>query len=160
MSIPDMPLTVVFTTRGKVPGDVYVLDEKIRRILVEPVERFLRFGPMRRSPEAMRAYDRQFPVSRVRLRIDSRFQRAMAQMALDLCEPWRIRRRGDREREWNEWNKRRAGHLKASSEQLQRYACWTGDSKRDAASHQYRRPAERGKLPGLVAAMQSRSCAA
>jgi hypothetical protein len=68
---------------------------------------------------------------RARRRIDERFQRVLAQTALDLCEPWRIRRGGDHEDEWKEWEQRRAIHAKEATALLERYSRWASNTSKN-----------------------------
>jgi hypothetical protein len=104
-------------------------------LLVEPVEQFLRFRPIRRSLDAMQKYDREIGgASPARAGIDSRFQCLLTQTAVDLCEPWRIRRRGGHEDEMHDWHKQCASHAKVSSTLLEEYARWARDTKEDAGA--------------------------
>ena len=61
---------------------------------------------------------------RARGRIDVRFQRLLAQAALDLCEPWRIRCGSDKEEERQKWQERRGVHAKEAKALLDKYAAW------------------------------------
>jgi hypothetical protein len=94
------------------------------------LEQFFRILPIRRSLEAMQECDQAVPVRalRARSKIDSRFQRVLAQTALDLCEPWRIRRGGDNEDEWRGWEQRRSARAKEATALLEQYARWTVDA--------------------------------
>ena len=111
-------------------------------LLLQPLEHFLRILPIRRSLEAMQECDQDVPAGalRARTRIDSRFQRVLAQTALDLCEPWRIRRGGDNEDEWRDWEQRRATRAKEVPALLEQYARWADNAGKSA-----RRPGARPK---------------
>lgn len=107
-------------------------------LLLKPVEQFLRARPIRRALEATQECDRAIPVRalRARIRIDQRFHRLLAQTALDLCEPWRIRRSGNPEDEWRDWRQRRDMHAKEAAAILEQYARWARDTPKQDDSNQ------------------------
>ena len=106
-----------------------------RALIVEPVEQFLRLRPIRRSLEAMQECDQETDrkALRSRVRIDARFERLLAETALDLCEPWRIRRSGEHADEWKDWDERRAAHAKQAADLLGRYEKWVSGSTKPGA---------------------------
>jgi AAA ATPase domain len=95
-------------------------------LLIGPVEEFARVRPIRRSLEAMQEFDREASGAAVRLRArtDLRFQALMAEAALDLCEPWRIRRSGGTQEEWQLWGRRIGKREKRGQELLAAYQKW------------------------------------
>jgi len=97
-----------------------------RLLLTEPVEQFARLRPIRRSLEAMQECDREASPTAVRSRapIDERFQSLLAHAALDLCEPWRIRRSGGTEKEWLVWEKRADKRNRSAQGLLGAYRKW------------------------------------
>jgi hypothetical protein len=110
-------------------------EAETRLLLVEPLDQFLRVEPIRKSLEAIQRYDHAFGASaRGRSGADSRFQRVLAQTAIDLCEPWRIRLRGDYEDEWQAWRRRCASHAKEASALLEKYARWARETNEEATS--------------------------
>lgn len=100
--------------------------ETTRILLTEPVRKFMRLQPIRRTLEAMRACDQETAAAAVhaRIRTDAHFQRLLALTALDLCEPWRIWRGTNHPAEWRAWQRRRERHDKQASVLLNRYARW------------------------------------
>ncbi len=96
-------------------------------LLVQPVDAYLRLRPLRRSLEAMQEFDQEAGASVVksRARLDSRFQTLLSKAALDLCEPWRIRRGGGHEDEWKNWEERRAKRAKQAAALLEQYGKWS-----------------------------------
>lgn len=101
-------------------------ERESRLLLMEPAEQFARLRPIRRSLEAMQEFDRDATGSAVRARasVDERFQFLLAEAALDLCEPWRIRRSGGTEAEWLDWEKRVAKRGKRADGLLAAYRKW------------------------------------
>jgi hypothetical protein len=63
-------------------------EESTRRLLIDPVQKFLLLQPIRRALEAMRACDQETAPSGARARIHVRFLSLLILTALDLCEPW------------------------------------------------------------------------
>ena len=100
--------------------------ETTRVLLTEPVKRFMRLQPIRRTLGAMRACDQEISAAAVqaRIRTDADFQRLLALTALDLCEPWRIWRGANHPAEWLAWQRRRERRGKQASALLNRYAQW------------------------------------
>ena len=96
-------------------------------LLVQPVDAFLRLRPLRRSLEAMQEFDQEAGASVVksRAKLDARFQTLLSKAALDLCEPWRIRRGGGHEDEWKNWEERRAKRAKQAATLLEQYGKWS-----------------------------------
>jgi hypothetical protein len=111
---------------GTLAGVRQHYESDTRVLLVEPVEAYLRLRPLRRSLEAMQEVDQEAPASSVkaRARIDTRFQALLSKAALDLCEPWRIRRAGGHEDEWKAWEERRANRAKQAAALLAQYDKW------------------------------------
>jgi hypothetical protein len=101
-----------------------------RELLLKPVEQFLLLRPIRQSLETMQECDREIAgrAARARSGIDKRFQRLLVQTALDLCEPWRIRRSGNCQDDWHDWDRRRVTHLKEGSVLMEQYARWAADA--------------------------------
>ncbi len=95
-------------------------------LLTDPLESFLHLRPIRRSLDAMQEFDLEANSFAVRKRapIDKRFQLLLATSALDLCEPWRIRRGGGHADEWAHWEQRRARRAKIAAALLARYQKW------------------------------------
>ena len=114
----DLPDTVV-QTRGQYERETGLL-------LIEPIEQFARLHPIRRSLEALQEFDREAAAAAVRARasVDERFQLLLAEGALDLCEPWRIRRSGGTEAEWLVWEKRAAKRSQRADALLAAYQKW------------------------------------
>lgn len=112
---------------GSIPEAREQYEQTTRALLVEPVERFIRLRPIRRSLEAMQEFDRTASSGAVQSRahIDVRFQALLTEAALDLCEPWRIRRSGAREEEWLGWKRRQAARAKQAESLLATYQTWT-----------------------------------
>lgn len=100
--------------------------ETTRVLLTEPVKKFMRLQPIRRTLGAMRACDQETTAAAVqaRIRTDAHFQRLLALTALDLCEPWRIWRGANHAAEWLAWQRRREQHGKQASALLNRYTRW------------------------------------
>ena len=55
---------------------------------------------------------------------DARLEPLLANMALDVCEPWRIRRSGGGAGEWQEWDGRQAQHRKEAAGLVREYTDW------------------------------------
>jgi hypothetical protein len=110
-------------------------EEETRILLAEPVDHFLRLRPVRRSLEAMQECDQETARGKLRsrARIDARFQRLLAEASLELCEPWRIRRSGDQEDEWKDWELRRTAQAKRAVELLAKYEKWAQSSAEPGA---------------------------
>jgi AAA ATPase domain len=104
--------------------------ETTRVLLAEPVKKFMRLQPIRRTLGAMRACDQESPAAAVhaRKRTDADFQRLLAVTALDLCEPWRIWRGANHPAEWRAWQRRREQHDKQASTLLNRYTRWAQET--------------------------------
>jgi hypothetical protein len=100
-------------------------EEASRILLVEPVRKFVRLQPLRRTLEALRACDQETDAISVRgrTRIDARFLRLVTLTALDLCEPWRIWK-GNYPEEWRAWQRRREKHGREASALLNEYGRW------------------------------------
>jgi hypothetical protein len=96
-------------------------------LLVTPIEEFLRLCPIRRSLEAMQEYDRDAPGDTVkaRARIDTRFQRLLAESALDLREAWRIHRSAGKPEEWLSLEKRQSARTARATTLLSDYQRWS-----------------------------------
>jgi hypothetical protein len=103
-------------------------ERETRLLLIEPAEQFARLRPLRRSLEAMQEFDRDATGAalRARLAIDTRFQLLLSESALDLCEPWRIRRSSGTKQEWSVWEKRLVQRSKRAAELLVAYGKWAG----------------------------------
>jgi len=96
------------------------------QLLASPVEQLLKLRPTHRALEALHTCDREVAAEtiRARRRIDSRFQQLLVQATLDLCEPWRIWRGGNRVAEWQGWEQRRSTYAKEAIALLDRYKVW------------------------------------
>ena len=100
--------------------------ETTRMLLTDPVKKFMRLQPIRRTLGAMRACDQETPSAAIqaRIRMDAHFQRLLAVTTLDLCEPWRIWRGANHPAEWRAWQRRRERRHKQASVLLNHYARW------------------------------------
>ena len=101
-------------------------EEISQQLLASPVEQLLKLRPTHRALEALHTCDREVAADaiRARRRIDSRFQRLLVLATLDLCEPWRIWRGGNRVAEWQAWEQRRSIYAKEAIALLNRYRVW------------------------------------
>src|ERR1700733_1453092 len=104
-------------------------EESTRRLLIDPVQKFLLLQPIRRALEAMRACDQETAPSGARARIHVRFLSLLILTALDLCEPWRIWRSGNDPREQKAWEQRRQKRAAGASGLLRRYEHWAQRAK-------------------------------
>ncbi len=95
-----------------------------RILVVEPIEQYLRLRPIQRSLEALAEFRREAGASDSSL--DARLQPVLADMALDLCEPWRILRSGGGPEDWQEWDERQASQRQEAAEIVEEYARWAG----------------------------------
>jgi hypothetical protein len=112
--------------------------ETTRILLTDPVKKFMRLQPIRRTLAAMRACDQETACAAVqaRIRIDAQFQRLLVLAALDLCEPWRIWRGPNHPAEWRAWQRRRDRRNREASALLNRYAEWAHSAGSAAAARQ------------------------
>lgn len=117
--------------RGELPNTLGQAREQYERetqlLLMDPTENFARLRPIRRSLEAIQEFNRHASGGAVHARasVDERFQLLLAETALDLCEPWRIRRSGGTESEWLVWEKSLAKRNKRAESLLEAYRKWT-----------------------------------
>jgi hypothetical protein len=112
--------------------------ETTRILLTEPVKKFMRLQPIRRTLAAMRACDQESASAAVqaRIRTDADFQRMLVLAALDLCEPWRIWRGANHPAEWRAWQRRRERRNIQASALLNRYAQWAQSAGSTTATKQ------------------------
>lgn len=111
-------------------------NENTEILLNRPVKEFLRLQPIRQSLEALEQCDREITPRALRVRaiLDRKLQSLLAQVALDLCEPWRIWRGGNHEDEWRDWENRRAAREKDVAALLDRYERWAAKTASNESS--------------------------
>jgi hypothetical protein len=97
-----------------------------RILVVEPIQQYLRLRPIQRSLEALAEFRREAGASDSSL--DARLQPLLADMALDLCEPWRILRSGGGMEDWQDWDQRLASRRQEAGETLEKYTRWAGNA--------------------------------
>jgi hypothetical protein len=118
---------------GTLPAIHAWYEDISQRLLARPVDQWLKLRPTHRALDALHACDREISASalRVRRRIDSRFQRVLVQATLDLSEPWRIWRGGNRPVEWRAWEQRRSKYDKEAIVLFGRYQEWASRNAGD-----------------------------
>ena len=97
-------------------------EEASRILLVDPLDQYLRLRPIHRSLEAIAEFRRE--TSAYDSSLVARLESTLAQMALDLCEPWRIRRSRGAVEEWQEWDQHQASLQEETAGILQDYTDW------------------------------------
>jgi hypothetical protein len=131
-------ISQAFAVLHSAPGEAQNLEdlrgwyqESTRRLLTDPVQKFMLPQPIRRVLEAMRACDLEMTPAavRARTRTDARFLSLLVLTALDLCEPWRIWRSGNDPRERDAWEQRREKRGKEASALLRWYQQWAQNAK-------------------------------
>jgi hypothetical protein len=111
-------------------------EETSLRLLIEPVQIFLKRDPIRSALEAIEATEPSNPstFTRSRANLDDRFQRLLTQTALDLCEPWRIWRGGNADSERASWERRRIKRNNEATKMLSQYERWAQGASSSAFS--------------------------
>lgn len=97
-------------------------EEASRVLLVEPLDQYLRLRPIHRSLEAIAEFRRE--TSAYDPSLVARLESTLAQMALELCEPWRIRRSRGAAEEWQEWDQRQVSVQEEAAGILQEFTDW------------------------------------